>query len=157
MTKFLTFGVDHTDGKRKLLLFNGKAEALVYPKDYKWVTMSKVPDKDVSTILCTRTVAHKYGQVEFHSPLILLGEVKEGYKVVGLPRVTWLEISKSGDLLRCDYDMNFCLGEPVFLQPHEDVRITLETFVNMYLENWIADIKMQMNMYKQVSSSLGYV
>lgn len=102
-------------------------------------------------------VFHKYGQVEFHSPLILLGEVKEGYKVVGLPRVTWLEISTSGDLLRCDYDMNFCLGEPVFLQPHEDVRITLETFVNMYLENWIADIKMQMNMYKQVSSSLGYV
>lgn len=99
-------------------------------------------------------VVHTYGNVVFTSQDNLLGGTNSGYKVTGLPRVTWLALTRSGSHIRCDYDVNFCLGEPILLNPCDDLKVTLESFVSLYLEEWIAQINMERNMYRAVADSI---
>lgn len=99
-------------------------------------------------------VFHKYGNVVFTKQDNILGGGVSGYKVTGLPRVTWLTFTRTGSQVRCDYGLNFGLGEPILLDPCDDLRVTLECFVSHYLENWIAQINMDRNMYRAVADSI---
>lgn len=99
-------------------------------------------------------LVHTYGNVRFTYQDNLLGGTNSGYKVTGLPRVTWLALTRSGPHIRCDYDVNFCLGEPILLDTCDDLKVTLESFVAHYLEDWIAQINIDRNMYHIVSDSI---
>lgn len=97
---------------------------------------------------------HTYGNVRFTYQDNLLGGTNPGYKITGLPRVTWLALTRSGPHIRCDYDVNFCLGEPILLDPCDDLKVTLEQFVDRYLEDWRAQINKDVSMYQTVEASI---